>query len=351
MTAPALVARGLRMSFGAVPVLRGVDLSVARGSLTAVLGPSGSGKTTLLRVLAGFEAVEAGEVLLAGRPVQGRGRWVPPEKRGIGYVPQEAGLFPHLSVGRNIGFGLARRERRPGAGVVRRYLEVVGLAGLEQRYPHELSGGQQQRVALARALAIRPKIVLLDEPFSSLDVALRAAVREDVRRVLDEVGTTAVLVTHDQDEALSISDQVALIRDGRIAQCGSPEELYSAPADPETASFIGDANLVPGTSDGRVARTPLGEMRLIRPLPGAERVLVLIRPEQIELVPPGGPGLPALVRSRQYFGHDCVLHVQPEGGAAGGLPRLTMRRRGGHLPDSGSVVRLCAAGATVAWPA
>src|ERR1700691_372873 len=204
---------GLHKAFGTHPVLTGVDLEVPAGSLTAILGPSGSGKTTLLRLMAGFDRADAGTIKIGDVLVDSPGVHLPPARRRIGYVPQEGSLFPHLTVEANVGFGLAARERR--GGKVASMLEAVGLGGLGKRYPHQLSGGQQQRVALARALAIEPALVLLDEPFSSLDAGLRSSVRSDVQDVLRAGGVTAVLVTHDQDKALSVADQVAVIRDGR----------------------------------------------------------------------------------------------------------------------------------------
>ena len=309
----SLEARGLYKAFGPVQVLAGVDLVVPAGSFTAVLGPSGSGKTTLLRVLAGFERADAGSVVLGGVTVEGEHRHLVPEQRGIGYVPQEAALFPHLTVEANIGFGLHGRSRRRGAGrtgeapehssqgarkdrhhhrrEVRRkhvgeLLETVGLGGLGRRYPHQLSGGQQQRVALARALAIGPRLVLLDEPFGSLDASMRASVRADVRRTLAEAGTTAILVTHDQDEAMSLADHLAVLRDGRIAQHGTPREVYVRPVDAELAGFLGSANLLDGVVDksGQVVDTILGALPLEQGLPiTSGKVSVLLRPEQLLL--------------------------------------------------------------------
>src|SRR6516164_3162966 len=287
---------GLDKAFGAHPVLAGLDLEVPAGSLTAILGPSGSGKTTLLRLLAGFEHADAGTIGIGGVLVDGPGVHLPPERRRIGYVPQEGGLFPHLTVAGNVGFGLPARwpgSRRPGArqrrtGQVEALLETVGLAGFGRRYPHQLSGGQQQRVALARALAIEPAVVLLDEPFASLDAHLRASVRADVQEIFRRAGTTAVLVTHDQDEALSVADRVAVLRDGRIAQCAPPEDLYCRPADPRLASFAGDANLVEGVVSGSMVKTMFGCLPLdpAATIPGsAGQVTVLIRPEQIDMVP------------------------------------------------------------------
>ena len=192
-------------------------------------------------------------------------------------MPQDGALFPHLRVAANVGFGLPRAQRKRAAAAL---LETVGLGGLGDRYPHQLSGGQQQRVALARALAISPQLVLLDEPFASLDAGLRASVREDVRRILRETSTTAVLVTHDQDEALSVADQVAILRDGRMAQCGPPHQVYRTPADAQLARFLGEANLFAATFDGATARTPLGTLAA-HPAAGAQpgEVTVLIRPE------------------------------------------------------------------------
>jgi len=232
-----LEVTGLYKAFGAHQVLAGADLAVPAGSLTAILGASGSGKTTLLRVLAGFERPDAGTVRIGGEPADGPGVHLPPERRRIGYVPQEGSLFPHLTAAGNVAFGLPAGQRRgpKAAGL----LEQVGLAGLGRRYPHQLSGGQQQRVALARALAIDPAVVLLDEPFASLDAGLRASVRADLRRLLAGAGITAVLVTHDQDEALSVADRVAVLRDGQIAQYAAPQELYDRPADADLARFVG----------------------------------------------------------------------------------------------------------------
>jgi len=277
---------GLDKAFGAEPVLAGLDLEAPAGSLTAILGPSGSGKTTLLRLLAGFEHADAGTIGIGGVLVDGPGVYVPPERRRIGYVPQEGSLFPHLTVAANVGFGLPARQRR--GGTVEALLETVGLEGFGRRYPHQLSGGQQQRVALARALAIEPAVVLLDEPFASLDAHLRATVRADVQEIFRRAGTTAVLVSHDQDEALSVADRVAVLLDGRIAQCAPPEDLYCRPADPRLASFAGDANLVEGVVSGSMVKTMFGCLPLdpAATIPGsAGQVTVLIRPEQIDMVP------------------------------------------------------------------
>jgi iron(III) transport system ATP-binding protein len=351
---------GLDKAFGPHPILAGLDLEVPAGSLTAILGPSGSGKTTLLRLLAGFERADAGTISIGGVLADGPGVYLPPERRRIGYVPQEGSLFPHLTVAGNVGFGLSTRQhgaRHRRGGRVEALLETVGLAGFGRRYPHQLSGGQQQRVALARALAIEPAVVLLDEPFASLDAHLRASVRADVQEIFRRAGTTAVLVTHDQDEALSVADRVAALRDGRIAQCAPPEDLYCRPADPRLASFIGDANLVDGVVSGSTVKTLFGCLPLdpAATIPGsASQVTVLIRPEQVDIVP-NEDGLTARVTSYRYHGHDAVLCVQPEDepGAQPIVVRITggpHRPAGPHL-SAGTVVTLRARGPVFAWPA
>ena len=374
-----LAVAGLYKAFGSLPVLAGLDLEVPAGSLTAILGPSGSGKTTLLRVLAGFERADGGTVTIGDTMADGPGVHIGPERRRIGYVPQEGSLFPHLTVQGNIGFGIPARERRGRR--TSDLLDAVGLAGLAKRYPHQLSGGQQQRVALARAMAIRPEIVLLDEPFASLDAHLRASVRADVQRLFREAGITAVLVTHDQDEALSIADRVAVLRDGKIAQCAAPQDLYVRPVDADLARFIGDANLIDGklaesagpagaagpassagmaddagtagpaaaevdTVFGRLPVSPGGQAA---PSPGP--VTVLIRPEQLELQPSGagGPGcLSGTVLSYGYHGHDAVVRVQPENDS--GTPVIVVRTVGALRLTAGSPVTVRARGPVITWP-
>ncbi|MFI2367980.1 ABC transporter ATP-binding protein [Streptomyces sp. NPDC018833] len=301
---------GLHKSYGHVRALNGVDLVVRSGSLMAVLGPSGCGKTTLLRCIAGFERVGAGEIRVDDRRVAARGAEVPPDRRRIAVVPQEGALFPHLPVRGNVAYGLDRAARR--AGRVAAVLELVGLSGFEDRMPYQLSGGQQQRVAVARALAPRPPVVLLDEPFSALDAALRAEVRHDVRQALRADGATAVLVTHDQAEALSIADEVAVMRDGRIVQSGPPDLVYGSPADPWVAGFVGEAVWLPAVMDGALARTPLG---MIPVVPAGEiptrSTRVLLRPEQIEVAPPGTSStVAAAVVRRDFQGHDALLALR-----------------------------------------
>ncbi|MGE3285852.1 MAG: ABC transporter ATP-binding protein [Pseudonocardia sp.] len=321
-----LELREVVADYGGTPVLRGIDLDVPAGTLLSVLGASGSGKTTLLRTVAGLHRPRAGRVVLGGRDLHG----VPPGRRGIGLVPQEGALFGHLDVAGNVAFGLrgspraARRER------VAELLALVDLAGAQHRMPHELSGGQRQRVALARALAPRPRVVLLDEPFASLDAALRADVRSQVLDVLRQAGATAVLITHDQHEALSVSDRVAVLHDGAIAQVGDPRELYARPATPWLAGFLGDATLVPGYGDGRTVTTALGTLRCPRGSPAGE-VVAVVRPEQVLLLPAGAPGLPSgTVRTVEFTGSAQLVRLDgPEGpDIVAAAPALPPWRRG-----------------------
>ncbi len=352
----AISIRGLRKAFGPQPVLTGVDLDVPEGTATAVLGRSGSGKTTLLRILAGFERPDGGSVAIAGRVVDDDRRHEPVERRRIGYVSQEGSLFPHLDVRANVGFGLPRRAR---AKRVDELLKMVGLEALGKRYPHELSGGEQQRVALARALAPDPHLVLLDEPFASLDANLRAQVRGDVLAILRRAGTTAVLVTHDQDEALSAADVVAVLRDGVIAQVDVPFQLYNHPVDADVASFVGEANLLGGTVRGPIVETGLGPLTPFTPAgPDGLALTVLVRPEQLNLAADGpGPvsreaasGLRAQVLSCEYHGHDTTVHLRV--GLPGGVPgTLVARLAGNHPVQPSGWVSVHVTGAVEAWPA
>ncbi|MCX4696451.1 ABC transporter ATP-binding protein [Streptomyces sp. NBC_01408] len=298
---------------GAAPVLDGLDLTVPGGALTAVLGPSGCGKTTLLRIIAGFLRADAGTVTLDGRTLSGPGVHLPPERRRIGIVPQEGALFPHLSVARNVAFGLTGLDRAARRRRTEEMLELVGLAGYGDRMPHELSGGQQQRIALARALAPQPALVLLDEPFNALDAALRTGVRADVRAALRATGATALLVTHDQQEALSTADLVAVVRDGRVAQCDTPHAVYSRPADPWVAAFVGDAVLVTGTADQDVAATALGRIPLTNPPGRGREGVVLLRPEQLRLTAPDAAEASGTVTDVRFYGHDAMVTVAVDG--------------------------------------
>jgi iron(III) transport system ATP-binding protein len=299
--------RGVAKHFGATPVLTDVDLVVPDGSTTAVLGESGSGKTTLLRLIAGFEQVDAGTVSIDGRAVDDGVRSVRAQHRGVGYVPQEGALFPHLTVLGNVGFGVDRSQRARAIELI----EMVGLGGMARRYPHQLSGGQQQRVALARALIIRPSVVLLDEPFGSLDASLRTGLRRDVARVLAETNATTVLVTHDQNEALAFADRIAVLRHGRMVVSADPHELYRDPPDVTAATSIGEANILPAMVRDDLARCVLGAVRLHvnGPVPEGPAQL-LLRPEQLVLHLEGGPDMVgAVVVDAQFHGHDTLVDL------------------------------------------
>ena len=340
----AVLVRSLTKAFGSTEVLRGIDLTVPAESVTAILGPSGCGKTTLLRLIAGFEAPDSGEVLLRGQLVCGDGRFVAPQHRRVGYVPQEGALFPHLDVADNITFGLRGRERRDG----HRVEELMSLVGLEpvvrQRFPHQLSGGQQQRVALARALAPRPTLILLDEPFSSLDAALREGTGRAVLEALKATQTTALLVTHDQSEALSLADQVAVMRDGTLAQVGSPHEVYRAPADLGVAEFVGAAVVVDADVVDGSASSDLGPLHV---MPGfdAGPARLLVRPEQIEVVGSSQVGVEARVVDVSYYGHDAALHLEV---LASGR-QVTARVSGTSVPSPDTVVRVSVTGPVAAY--
>jgi iron(III) transport system ATP-binding protein len=333
-----VVIDGVTKRFGAVVALDEVDLTVPGGSLTAILGPSGCGKTTLLRVVAGFERPDGGRVRLGDRQVAGTGTsFVPPERRRVGLVPQESALFPHLDVAGNVGFGLSRRHRPDR---VAELLELVGLPGYERRRPYELSGGEQARVALARALAPQPEVVLLDEPFAALDASLRAEIREDVREVLRATEATSILVTHDQEEALSVADHVAVMRRGRVVQVAPPVELYSTPVDLEVARFVGDGVVLDVSARSGVATTPLGDLTLTADATGEG--VVLIRPEQLTL---GEAGASGRVSNVVFYGHDAVVQVElPDG------QRVAVRMAAPVSVQAGDDVRLRVNGVAHFYP-
>jgi iron(III) transport system ATP-binding protein len=289
---------GLVVRYASHYVLEGVDLHVPVGSILALLGPSGCGKTTLLRSIAGLVEPCGGTIALGHRTVVGPGTFVTPERRRVGMVFQDWALFPHLSVRRNVGFGLSREARR--AGDVERALDLVGLVDCADRLPDTLSGGQQQRVALARALATRPSVLLLDEPFSNLDAALRTELRREVTDLLRTVGTTTIFVTHDQEEAFLLGDEVALMLDGRVRQQGVPADLYEVPLTRDVAGFVGDANLLRGTAQGATVSTTIGELPLRVPYDGD--VSVLVRPETLHVA----AGDDLRVERVEYYGHDAV---------------------------------------------
>jgi iron(III) transport system ATP-binding protein len=318
---------GVVKRFGATTAVADASLCVDRGEVVALLGPSGCGKTTLLRLIAGFERPDAGRVSVAGRPVATADTWVTPEARRVGMVFQDYALFPHLTVAGNVGFGLPRRAR---SARVPELLSIVGLSGLERRYPHELSGGQQQRVALARALAPAPELVLLDEPWSNVDPYLRETLRAEVAEIIRPLGVTVLLVTHDREEAFSLADRIALMRDGTIVQEGTAEELYFAPASRWAAEFVGAANVLAGRVVGERVETPLGAF----PANGAPRdeAQVLLRPELLELEP--AVDGPAEVVAREFRGHDVFYRVRLNG------IELVSQRPSTEVVDLGSRVSI-----------
>jgi iron(III) transport system ATP-binding protein len=320
VTEPLLDVRGLAKSFNGNTVLADIDLDLKPGSTTAVVGSSGCGKTTLLRLIAGFESPDAGTVTIAGRQVASPKSAVAPHRRGVGYVAQDGALFPHLTVGQNIAYGLSGGARSAQVRArVTELLETVSLDGsYASRRPHQLSGGQQQRVALARALARKPVLMLLDEPFSALDTGLRASTRKAVARLLAEAGVTTLLVTHDQEEALSIADQVAVMRGGRFTQVGTPQHVYRQPSDRFTAEFLGDCISLPCTVASGIADSALGRIPVQTPVADGPATLVL-RPEQLvatvisDSEQLNGVGT---VIATEFLGHDMLLTIDPAGDAA-----------------------------------
>jgi len=299
-----ICAHAVSKRFGDTLAVDGAELCVAPGEFVALLGPSGCGKTTLLRLLAGLEVPDGGEIRLHDRLVSGRDTWVPPERRGVGIVFQDYALFPHLTVAENIGFGVRRAGRARRIGDV---IRLVGLDRLDGRYPHELSGGQQQRAALARALAPEPSIVLLDEPWSNIDPLLRQSMREELADILHRAEVTVLLVTHDREEAFSLTDRIALMLEGRILQAGTAEEIYLHPADRWTAEFAGPGNFLPGRVTGDLVETLLGRFPVAN-RNGATAVEVLLRPEQVE--PKPDPAGDAEVIGREFRGHDVLYRLR-----------------------------------------
>ncbi len=397
---PALECLGLRKRFGAVRAVDDVSLRVRAGELLALLGPSGCGKTTTLRLIAGFESADGGSVRVGDRVVLDEGTWLPPEERRVGMVFQDYALFPHLTVAGNVRYGLlgpggglpgpaggltgpnagtgdapgrtgvgrlrgwlrrwagARWAQRPArlgtdAGVAARVgeaLALVSLAHMGERYPHELSGGEAQRVALARALAPRPALILLDEPFSNLDTGLRASVRAEVRAILQRAGAAAVFVTHDQEEAFSLADRVAVMWQGRIAQVGTGPRIYQEPATRAVASFVGEADFLPGEAGAEGVRTEIG-LVAARDGNARGRVDVMLRPESLRVETADAPaeagvaaGAAGEVVTHEYYGHDQMISVRL------GTGRVVRVRLG---PDAvyrpGDRVRVRAGGAAVVF--
>ncbi|WP_415856639.1 ABC transporter ATP-binding protein [Sinomonas sp. G460-2] len=345
-------------------VLKGINLHVARGGTTAIVGPSGSGKTTLLRLIAGFESPDSGRIELDGETVAGDA-WVPAHRRNIGYVAQDGALFPHLSVGQNIAFGLDAgrfgdskyRGRKAVATRVEELLEMVALDGsYAKRRPHELSGGQQQRIALARAMAREPEVMLLDEPFSALDAGLRVATRRAVAKVLAKAGVTTILVTHDQAEALSFADQVAVMRGGKLAQIGNPFVVYTRPADRATAEFLGDAVILDAWLEGSLAMCSLGPIPVRHPTTQGH-VQIMLRPEQIRIA--SESPIHGTVLDWDYFGPESSVRIKlsdrPEGQPLdprirGGGEVITIRHWNAAMARLGMDLALKVIGEGVAFP-
>ncbi|CAM3522530.1 ABC transporter ATP-binding protein [Nocardioides dubius] len=320
----ALVLSAVAKSYGATLAADGLDLRVGTGEVVAVIGPSGCGKSTLLRLIAGLERPDAGSITVAGQVVADASTFTHPERRRVGLVFQDHALFPHLTVARNVGFGLRGRARGERRARVAELLERVHLTQRAGRHPHQLSGGEQQRVALARALAPDPALVLFDEPFSSLDEHLRGRVRGEIMGTVRASGATAIVVTHDQDEALSIADRVVVMRAGRIEQVGSPQEVFEAPANRFVATFMGDADFLPVTVRDGVASCELGELPTPAGAPASQDVV--LRPHEVT-VSPGGP---AEVVGVEYHGAFTLATVQLASGARvrSWLPPHTAHRVG-----------------------
>ena len=312
---PMLTVEGVWKSFGSVPVLEDISFSVPKASTLVLLGPSGCGKTTLLRVIAGLERPDKGQVWRGEELLTGEGTYVDVRHRRIGMVFQDLALFPHMSVYKNVAYGLPHGKRRDRE-IVEEAIELVNLEGLEHRRPHQLSGGQQQRVALARALVPRPEVILFDEPFASLDTSLRIEVRSEVHELLHALGTTAVFVTHDQEEAFVIGEEVVVMKDKRIVQHDRPSVLYRQPVSPWVGLFVGHANMLPATVQGTTASTCIGDIELLDSagavdagaggVAASKSVNVLVRPEHLQLVD-GSAGKVELV---EYHGHDTMYAVK-----------------------------------------
>jgi iron(III) transport system ATP-binding protein len=337
-----LEIKNLSVSFGGQEILQAVNLSVEQKELIAVLGSSGAGKSTLLRLIAGFEAPSAGEIWLSDKKVSSADTLTAPERRGIGIVPQDAALFPHLTVSGNIEFGLRGLDKAKKQARVLELLKLVRMEEFADRTPDQLSGGQAQRVALARALANKPALVLLDEPFSALDAELREVLRLEVKAALKAEGATAILVTHDQEEALSLADRVAIMRSGTIIQVGTPTEIYNAPADLGIATFLGDSVLIDGdVVDGKV-HTSLGKLTALNHIEDGQKGVVAVRSENFYLQP--NPNGDSEVIGRVFFGHDAVVEVQTPS------QKIRARSNGPFAPEVGMRVTVWVRGAVNFYP-
>ena len=345
VTEPRLETRDLTRRFGGRPVVDRVSLSIVAGQVTCLLGPSGCGKSTTLRLIAGVEHPDDGQVLIDGREVANAGFAMPPEARSVGLMFQDFALFPHLTVAQNIAFGLTG-DRAVRAGRVGELLERVDLAGFDAKHPHELSGGEQQCVALARALAPRPRIMLMDEPFSGLDNRLRDGIRDTTLAVLKEEGAAVLLVTHEPDEAMRMSDEIALMRDGRIVQQGAPYNVYNAPMDKQAAAFFSDINVITGTSQGALTQTPFGTFLTPGHADGT-KVEIVIRPQHLKIdfdragrgpnpTPQDGTAARGTVTRARFMGRESLVEFAVEGAAL----RLVASVPGVFLPRAGTVLWL-----------
>lgn len=337
-----LSIKNLSVKFGDQEILREINLEVGHKELVAILGSSGAGKSTLLRLIAGFETPAGGEIWLDGKQVSSKTSVLAPESRGIGIVPQDAALFPHLSVRGNIEFGLLGYDKAQKQARVQELLRLIRMEEFADRKPDQLSGGQAQRVALARALAKKPALVLLDEPFSALDAELREVLRAEVKAVLQAEGATAILVTHDQEEALSLADRVAVMRAGTVIQVGTPSEIYNAPADLGIATFLGDSVLIDGeVVDGKV-HTALGKLTALNHIESGQKGVVAVRSENFYLQP--NPNGDSEVVGRVFFGHDAVVEVQTPS------QKIRARSNGPFAPEVGMRVTVWVRGAVNFYP-
>ena len=332
MVAPALALSGVSHRFGDVLAVDELDLTVGEGEVVCLLGPSGCGKTTVLRLAAGLEPLQEGEIAIAGRTVAGGGAACPPESRGVGLVFQDYALFPHLSVAGNVAFGLRDLPAADRGMRVLRALRDVGMVDYAERFPHTLSGGQQQRVALARALIAGPAVVLLDEPFSGLDARLRDKVRDQTLHALMESRAATLMVTHDAEEAMFMADRIAVMRDGRIIQTGTPDELYCYPASAFVAQLFGEINRLEAVVEGGAVETPFGALAAEGIAEGSAAE-ILIRPEALHLAQ-GTSGPRGQVIASRMLGRTSLIHLSVEDGTVIGL-HLHARAPGRFLPEEG----------------
>ncbi len=340
-----LRCHGLSKSFDKVRAVDNLSMEVGRGQIAALVGPSGCGKTTVLRLIAGFERPDSGSVSIGKRTLVGPQAFLPPEKRRVGMVFQEYALFPHMTVEKNIRYGVPRNEPKKRIESV---IELVGLEDIVDRFPSEISGGQQQRVALARALAPEPDVLLLDEPFSSLDATLRNRVRQEVRDILKSANATAVFVTHDQEEALSLADTVSVMRNGQIEESGSPESVYGSPSNRWVASFLGGANVIPGVAGEGWVECELARFGINPGFTGPAEIV--IRPESVAIaasspVSAGGGEHKGVVTRREFYGHNQLVVVELESGL-----ELRSRRTGFPAWHPGDRVRVWVDGPVTVLP-